>query len=193
MKYIELIRKKLSKTPIFTIRDVKLILKKKGANEKYSNLLIHNLLKKGEIYRITRGIYTFKNEIEVVGFAFSPFYYGLQEALSLRNLWEQETNPVVITKRKVRKGIRTIMDRNIIVRTINKKMFFGFEMIKYYDFWIPVSDVEKILIDFIYFREPLDKETLKEMKKRIRKKVMENYLKRVPNYLRKRVRKVLRK
>lgn len=192
MRYSNLVREKLSNNIIFTIRDVKFLLRNK-VNEHYPNLLIHNLLKKGEIHRITRGIYTFRNEIETVGFAFSPFYYGLQEALTIRNLWEQETNPVIITKRKVRKGVRTIMGRNVVIRTIDKSMFFGFEMIKYFDFWIPVSDVEKTLIDFIYFKEYLREDILEEIKKKIRENVIKEYLREVPEYVRKRVMKVLEK
>ena len=71
------------------------------------------------------------------------------------------------------------------------KMFFGFGMMKYYDFWIPVSDVEKTLVDFVYFREPLSKETMLEIKKRIRKEVLEDYLSRCPKRFAGRVRKLL--
>ena len=70
-------------------------------------------------------------------------------------------------------------------------MFFGFEMVKYYDFWIPISDIEKTLIDFVYFKQPLSKETLKEMKKKIRPNIMREYLKRCPKYLSRRVRALL--
>ena len=87
---------------------------------------MNHLTKKGEIKKITRGAYTFKEEIEVVGFAFSPFYYGLQEALSLRNLWEQEVNPVVITPRKIRQGVRKFLGNNYLIKRVNRSMFFGF-------------------------------------------------------------------
>jgi predicted transcriptional regulator of viral defense system len=152
---------------------------------------MNHLTKKGEIKKITRGAYTFKEEIEVVGFAFSPFYYGLQEALSLRNLWEQEVNPVVITPRKIRQGVRKFLGNNYLIKRVNRSMFFGFEMIKYYEFWIPVSDVEKTLIDFVYFKQALPKETIEEIKQQIRDEILFGYLKRVPKWVKKRVLKLL--
>jgi len=98
MKYTHEVREHFKAVPAFTISDIKVFLGKKGISESYLRLLVHNLLKKGEIKRISRGIYSFRSETQVVGFGFRPFYYGLQDALSLRNLWEQETNPVVITR-----------------------------------------------------------------------------------------------
>ncbi|EQD66731.1 transcriptional regulator, partial [mine drainage metagenome] len=81
--------------------------------------------------------------------AFLPFYYGLEDALSLRGFWEQETNPVIITPRKVRNGVRQFDSRNYVVRRIDRKMFFGYTFVNYEEFYIPVSDTEKTLIDLI--------------------------------------------
>ncbi|MCX6799515.1 MAG: hypothetical protein NTW59_05480 [Candidatus Diapherotrites archaeon] len=141
--------------------------------------------------RVARGFYSFQTDPALAGFAFSPFYYGLQEALSLRNLWEQETNPVIITPKKVRPGLRSSMGANIVVRRISRKMFFGFGMVKYYDFWLPVSDPEKTLIDFAYFRERLPEEALREIKKSLDKKKLRGYLKKTPFLTRKKVEKML--
>ena len=192
MKYIKGIREHFGQALVFTIRDLKIFISNQGASDNYANLLIHNLMEKNEIHRITRGVYTFQDDAIVSGFAFSPFYYGLQNALSIRNIWEQETNPVVITPRKVRTGLRTIMDTNVLVRKIQRKMFFGFDLIKHYDYWIPVSDVEKTLIDFVYFKEPISEESLGEMKKRIRKDVLEKYLNKCPKQTRKLVAKYVK-
>jgi len=191
MKYIDLVRTHFRVRTIFTIKDVKRLLSQKGISLNYTYVLMNHLTKKGEIKKITRGAYTFKEEIEVVGFAFSPFYYGLQEALSLRNLWEQEVNPVVITPRKIRQGVRKFLGNNYLIKRVNRSMFFGFEMIKYYEFWIPVSDVEKTLIDFVYFKQALQKETIEEIKQQIRDEILFGYLKRVPKWVKKRVLKLL--
>jgi predicted transcriptional regulator of viral defense system len=99
---------------------------------------------------------------------------------------------VVITPRHVRVGLRSFGGRNYLVRRISRRMFFGFEMLRYYDFWIPVSDVEKTLIDFAYFREPLDAGALREIKVRLRKEVLSEYLKRCPKFVAKRVLELLR-
>ena len=191
MKYLNLFREQFKSRTTFTIKDVKKVLSQKKISSSYIHVLLNHLTKKGEIKKIAKGIYTVREELEVVGFAFSPFYYGLQEALSLRKLWEQEVNPVIISTRKVRNGIRKFLGNNYLIKRIDRRMFFGFEMIKYYDIWIPVSDIEKTLIDFIYFRQNLPKEVIVEMKNSIRIVVFDAYLKRVPKWVRKRVMKLM--
>ncbi|MDO8554479.1 MAG: hypothetical protein Q7S22_06740 [Candidatus Micrarchaeota archaeon] len=191
MKYLKLFREWFITRPTFTTSDIRKVLSKTGISNEYLYVLIHNLIKKREMKVIRKGVYTLKEEMTVVGFAFPPFYYGLQEALSLRKLWEQEANSIVITTRKVRSGVRVFLGNNYLVKRIDRKMFFGFEMIKYYDYWLPVSDVEKTLIDFVYFKQRLPKETLNEIKKQIRNDKLKEYLGQVPSWVKKRVLKLL--
>ena len=186
------VRNRFKESKLFTINEVKIFLSTKKVSDRYFQLIIHNLLKTGELKRISRGIYTFQDEIETVGFAFQPFYYGLQESLSLRNLWEQEVNPIVVTPRKVRTGIRNFQGANYVVKRIRRSMFFGFETIKYKEFWIPVSDIEKTVIDFVYFKEHLNEETLIDIRQQIDEKKLKLYLKRCPNWVRNRVEKLLK-
>jgi len=190
MKYINAVREHFAFRPVFRIQDVKVLLNKQGPSDAYIYLLVHNLAKCGEIKRLTRGIYTFRKEAEVTGFAFSPFYYGLQDALSFRKLWEQETNSIVITPRRVRSGQRTIGGARTIVRRIDRRMFFGFDTIRFHDLYLPVSDVEKTLIDFLYFREPLRKDVLETMRGQIRKDVLKSYLKRTPECVKEALKKL---
>ncbi|RLG69944.1 MAG: hypothetical protein DRO04_02610, partial [Candidatus Iainarchaeum archaeon] len=112
---------------------------------------------------------------------------GLYEALSLRNLFEQETNPIIITPRKVRTGLRKFLGRNYIVKRIRRKMFFGFETMQYYDFNIYVSDLEKTFIDFIYFKEPLEENILRTLVRKLNKRKLYNYLKRCNPRLKRKV------
>ncbi len=193
MKHLRKFREQFRSRLAFTINDVKKVLSKNGITRDYLYVLIHNLIKKGEIKRIRNGVYTMAEDMMVVGFAFPPFYYGLQEALSLRKLWEQETNPVIITARKIRSGTRTFLGNNYVIKRIDRKMLFGYEMVRYYDSWIPVSDVEKTLIDFVYFKQRLPEETVEELRKNIRKDVMVSHLKRVPDWVKKRIVKILAK
>ncbi len=192
MKYLGDVRERFRRAPAFTITDLRVLLGRKGIGKEYLHLLVHNLLVKGELKRISRGAYTFRNESQVVGFGFRPFYYGLQEALSLRNLWEQETNPVVITPRKVRSGVRSFDGTNYVIKRISRSMFFGFETMKYADFWIPVSDIEKTLIDFVYFKQPLGMEASVELKRLADRKKLDGYLGRCPKWVGLRVRKIIR-
>lgn len=191
MKYAKEFRQHFAKAQAFTARDARIFLRGKGASSQYSKLFLHNLVRRGELHSITKGVYTFHEEMQAVGMAYAPYYYGLQDALSLQGVWEQETNPVLITPRKVRPGMRTFLGNNYLVRRIARKMFFGFTAVKYGEFWINVSDPEKTLVDFCYFMAPLSKEALEELKGKIDRKKLAQYLKRTPGQTKKRVEKML--
>lgn len=187
IKYLSKIREFLKKTPVISARDIEFIV----ASKEYAHLLLHNLTKKGEIYRLTKGYYSKEPDPILSVFCFKPAYLGLQEALSLHNLWEQETVPVIVTARKAREGIRHVLSNNVIIRRIPSKYFFGFELLKYGDFFIPVSDIEKTLIDLIYFKETPSKETLKEARKKVRRARLDSYLQHYPLEFRKIARKII--
>ncbi len=190
MTVAEQVREHFAGKPAFTAREVRLFLSGKGVGKGYADLLLHNLLKRG-LRRIAAGVYTFREEMQLVGFAFQPCYYGLQDALSLRNASEQETNPVVVTPRRVRVGVRRFLGNNYVVKRISRKMFFGFEPVKYGDFWVNASDLEKTLIDFVYFRQPLSDETLAELAPRLDRVKLSGYLLKCSARVRKRVEKLL--
>ena len=178
MKYAAAFRKKFGALGTFTVRDASVFLTRLGASSGYVRLLLHDLAKMGELKRITRGAYTFADESDAVGQAFSPYYYGLQDALSIHGLWEQETNPVVITPRMVRPGIRQFLGANYLVRRISRRMFFGYGPVLHAGKWVNASDVEKTLVDYAYYNAPLPPESLEEIKRRLDKKKLDSYLKR---------------
>lgn len=180
VKYIREIEEFFKKSLVVDINSLKNFIRKHRGNEKYIYLLISNMLKRGKIKRLTKGYYTIHEDPTLAVFCFKPAYIGLQNALSIYDLWEQETIPVIITTRKVRQGLRNIFGNNVLIKRISKKYFFGFEYIEYSSFFIPISDVEKTFIDMIYFKQKLDKELIKNFKKRINKKKLEGYLNRYP-------------
>lgn len=180
--HLDKLREFLKKTPIFRAKDMELVVK-----SNYSYLALHNLAKKGEIKRVVKGWYSLYDDPVVAVFCFKPAYIGLQEALSLHELWEQETNVVIVTTRKVRTGIRKILDGNVILHRINQRYFFGFDYLKYENFFIPVSDIEKTLIDLVYFKEIPAEDVLKEIRKQINREKLKGYLKNFPLRFRKRV------
>jgi predicted transcriptional regulator of viral defense system len=193
MKYMKKFIDHFSSFPVFKMSDVRIFLTGLGAKRSYVYTLITNLLRSGKIEKLKRGFYTFRGDPMLASLAFSPSYHGLQDALSLHNLWEQETNTIIITPRKVRVGLRTMLGGNVLVRRISRNMFFGFENMKYHDVWITVSDAEKTLIDFVYFKEPINESTLNEIKKRMDRKKMDGYLKRCPERIRKKILKLIGK
>lgn len=188
--YLEKVQNLFEKSPVVDFKSLERVIgKTKSSN--YAKLLVHNLLKKGKIKKIGKGIYTKHDEISLAVFSFKPAYLGLQSALSHHGIWEQETIPVIITTKKVRRGLRSLMNRNILIRNINKKYFFGFDYIKEGDFYLPYSDLEKTFIDMIVFNQKVDEESLKKIKKKINKKKALNYLKKYPLSLRKKIIKLM--
>jgi predicted transcriptional regulator of viral defense system len=186
--YLNKVKEFITKTPVFRVRDIELIVK----NRSYAHLILHKLAKKKEIKRIMRGWYSLYDDPIVSVFCFKPAYLGLQEALSIHNLWEQETNVVIVTTRKVRTGVRKFFDSNVVVHRVKQKYFFGFDLMRYDDFFIPVSDVEKTFIDLIYFNEIPTRPVLKEIKKKMNKKKLSNYLENYPSKFREKVKKLVR-
>jgi predicted transcriptional regulator of viral defense system len=187
MTHVSELKERFTGRLIFSVNDAMAALKKKGVSKVYVQLLLHNSSKKNEIIRLGKGKYTFNKDIMATGFAFTPFYYGMQEALSLRNLWEQETNPVILTIKKIKPGVRKINSTNVVVRRLNRKYFFGFDLLKYYDFEIPVSDIEKTIIDFVYYREYISPEIIKEIKEKIDRRKLNQYLAKYPVSIRNKV------
>lgn len=189
IKYINKIREFLKESPVVDINSLKKFIVKK--NKDYIYLLINNLLKKKEIRKITKGFYSVYDDPSLIVFCLKPAYLGLQDALSFHGLWEQETNPVIITTRNLRNGLRKVFGRNVVIRRIDKKYFFGFEYYKNGDFYFPYSDIEKTFIDLIYFKIKIDKEVIKEFKKKLDKKKLQEYLKKYPRKNRERVLRTL--
>ena len=184
MKYMKEFVEKFTNKPAFSSTDARNFFSFRNGPEGYYKTVVNNLVTQKKLHRISRGHYTFHNEAQFVGFAFQPFYYGLGDALSLRNLWEQETNPVVITPRKARSGLRTFEGRNYVVHWIARSMFFGYSPLRYGDFYIPVADPEKILIDFIYYHEFLPEDAIEELVNAVDRNLMEEYLPRLNPSLR---------
>jgi predicted transcriptional regulator of viral defense system len=178
--HIDKIREFIKTTPVFRAKDIQLITK----NERYAYLILHKLAKCGEIKRVIKSWYSLYDDPVVSVFCFKPAYLGLQQALSLHELWAQEANVVIVTTRKVRVGLRKIFGSNVILHRIKGKYFFGFDYVKYGNFFIPVSDPEKTLIDLIYFKETPSLEVLCEIKKKINKKKLNKYLKNYPEKFR---------
>lgn len=175
--HLEKVKELFDKSPVVEFKSIERIIGK-SKNSNYAKLLIHNLIKKGKIKKIGKGFYTKHNEISLAVFSFKPAYLGLQSALSHHRIWEQETIPVIITTKKARRGIRSIIGGNILVRNIDKKYFFGVEYVKEGDFYLPYSDLEKTLIDMVLFNQKIDKEVLKKIKRKINKQKLKSYLKR---------------
>lgn len=161
------------KSPLVTVSSLKKIV---GENNSYIYLMLNKMVKQGKIYRVSRGAYSLHDDPALAVFCFKPAYLGLQEALSVHNLWEQETNTVILTTKIVREGIRDILGSNVIVKRLPQELFFGVEYVQYGGMFVPVSDIEKTLLDMIYFKQPIEKELYSVLRKKMDKKKLQGYL-----------------
>jgi len=175
--YLNKVEELFEKSPVVDFKSIERIVGK-SKNSNYAKLLVSNLLKKLKIKKIGKGVYTRYNEISLAVFSFKPAYLGLQSALSHYGIWEQETIPVIITTKKVRRGIRCLMDSNILIRNIDKNHFFGIEYLREGNFYLPYSDLEKTFIDMVVFNQKIDSGVLKKIKSKIDKQKLLRYLKR---------------
>lgn len=178
MKYMKYVREHFGRSdfPTFGMNDLRVALKPMGITDAYLKRLVNHMLGSGELTRITKGQYTMHDDATVVGFAYRPFYYGLEDALRFRGLSMQGTNPLVLTARNVRRGVRQFKGRNYVVYRVQKRHFFGYTMERYTDFWIPVSDVEKTVIDIIYIQGPIRDELWPGILKKLNRKRLNEYL-----------------
>ena len=176
-KYIREIERLFAKSAVVSFKSIERFVKSKTRAKQYAKQLVRNLVRAGKIKPLGKGYYTSKNDVSLAVFAYQPAYLGLQDALSYHNLWEQETIPVIITARRVRTGIRRVLDSNVQIRYLNPKYHFGIE---HSPEALPYSEVEKTLIDLIYFRQPVSPEVRKEFRKRINRQKLGIYLRKYP-------------
>ena len=129
--------------------------------------------------RIKKGFYTFSRNGNVIGFAFRPFYYGMEYALTLRKIWTQQANPVIMTTSRANAGLREVMNSKVIVHRIDSHAFFGFEYLSFSGLFVPVSLPEKTLLDFLYFQVDIDPGTRQALMKESSRKVLRNFAERM--------------
>ena len=172
MKRVGKLREFAARTPVFDTKSATRII----GDRDYAQLLLNLLMRNGEIRRVTKGYYTVHEDPSLLVYCLKPAYLGLQDAMSFHNLWEQETNPIILTARKVRTGTRNVLGGNAIVRRISPRHFFGYEHLRQGDLLLPVSDIEKTFIDMAYFRE-IRKDMLPEFRRKMDRKKLKAYLK----------------
>ena len=181
-KHIKKLREFLKSTPVANLQSISALI----GDKNYAYVAMNHLLKRGEVRRITRGYYTIHDDPSLLVYCLKPAYIGLQDAMSFHNLWEQETSPIIITTRKVRRGIRKVMGHNVLVRRISNEYFFGYEHHRHDSFSLPVSDVEKTFVDMVYFGE-MKKFMAKNFKTMVENKKLKKYLRRYPINFREKV------
>lgn len=187
IKHLPLIMKLFKSSPVVAVRDVAMLT----GSRQYAYLLLHWLEKKGRIKRLVKGYYTIHDDPTLTVFCYRPAYIGLQDALSIHNLWTQETTVVIITTRNIR-GDREVMGAKVVIHRLNPKYYFGYQYVRYGDIYIPVSDIEKTIIDLAYYNQPVHQEVIQEASRSISTHKLKEYLQRYNSKVKARIIKKLK-
>ncbi len=181
MTIVNEITNHFSDYPVFTYRDLRLYFSgRRGIKPSNLARILSYMKSNGRLYTLKKGVYTFKKNDMVSGFAYAPFYYGLLSALTLRELWAQNSRPEIMTIKKVRSNRTSIFDDPkdvIFVHHIPTRYFFGFDVISYGAMRLPVSDPEKTLIDLFYYKVKLPIQNYDGLLRSIDVKNINRYLK----------------
>jgi predicted transcriptional regulator of viral defense system len=181
MVIVKDIARHFSDYPVFTNRDLALYFRTRKLKASNLSRLLSYMKASGKLYAVRRGVYTFRKDAMLSGFAYSPFYYGLLSALTIMGFWTQNSKPDIITIRKVRTSAVSIFGdekERIFVHHIPAKYFFGFDIVKYGTLKVPVSDPEKTLIDLFYYKVTLPIQNYSELLRAINRNKIHEYLKR---------------
>lgn len=191
-KYLRDIEQFIAKSPVVSYGSIERLVRSKKKVKQYVKQLLRNLIRGGKLKPLTKGYYTAREDVSLAVFGFQPAYLGLQDALSYHGLWEQETIPIILTTKKVRRGIRNVLGSNVLIRHIDPKYYFGLVHGED-DMALPYSDVEKTLVDLVHFKQPISPEVQKEFRRKVDIKKLKKYLAAYPALTRKRVLKIVEK
>lgn len=166
---------------IFTLNDlVKITNQKKSVVQ--SKLTI--LVKQNKIQRIKKGYYSL-NRIEnkfQLQKAFKETYIGLQSALEYYGSTTQRFNNLdLITKKTLNK--QELTEVKIEFHKVKKKMFFGYKKQVINNTETFISNIEKTIIDCVYFNSKVYLtdvvDFIKKYKKEINTDILNHYLSKI--------------
>lgn len=168
---------------VFTATDAMLFLlnahrEDKKLSPETMQVTLSRMVHSGKLYRVTKGIFSITDKVEVSGFAFTPFYYGGLSALMIRSLIDDQVAMEIMTTKKIRKKSVSIFGKrvNVILHHISNRLYFGFDNITYGNFIIPVSDPEKTLIDLFFYKIKLSVPDYSELLKVVDQGKINSYL-----------------
>ena len=165
----------------FTFNDVRTVLaeKHKKISDKTIQVTLSRMAKRKRIYPIIKGVFSLERRDDIVGFAFTPFYYGGLAALMIRDMIDDQVRMEIMTTRRVKKSLVKVYNgiSMVVVHHLPKKYYFGFNDMRYGNIEVPVSDPEKTLIDLFYYKERLSLQDYAEVLKSVKIGTLRKYLK----------------
>jgi predicted transcriptional regulator of viral defense system len=163
---------------IFTLNDA---IKLTNQNEDVVKNKLSRLIKQKKIYSLKKMYYSFKkiNNKFKLQKTFNDTYIGLYSALEYYESTTQRFNNLDLITKKL-KNSQKINDFEINFHKVKKNMFFGYKKYLIENTEIFVSNIEKTIIDCVYFSNKIYlSETLnfiKKNKKNIDVNLLKEYL-----------------
>ncbi len=141
MKIVQLL-KKLEKKPVFRVQDIERICL---CDRNYTKLVLYRLKQKNLIKRVTKNIYTTKDDIWVIASNIvNPCYISFWSASYFFGYTEQIVNTIQVAT-TIKKN--SINFEGYIIKFVPIKEFFGFRKIRTDSGEVFIVEPEKLLID----------------------------------------------
>ena len=182
MKYLDL-KKELENynLGIFSLNELVKITKQKKEVIKSS---ISRFIKQNKILKIKKGFYSINN-IEnkfILNKVFNNTYIGINSALEFYEVTNQRFNNLdLISKNNLNNQV--INNFKINFHKVNEKLFFGYERKKMNNQEFFVSNIEKTIIDCVYFSSKVylseTNNLIKKMKTKINLELLQIYLNKI--------------
>ena len=152
------IRKELGN--VFSLNDVSKLLDK---DKNYLSIYLNKHLKKGNIYQIRSGWYSFDRVQDkfLVAKTFKGAYVSLNSAIEFYGFSTQKYIKLELISLNQKKQ-QTILDWSVDFTKIKKQYFFGYKKEMYRGEEILIADREKLLIDCLLNQRKVSLEEIKE-------------------------------
>lgn len=159
----------------FTVNDVAKIT---GQDKEIINVFLHRQVERGILNRIKKGHYSFDNLNKFqLASTYKNSYLGLHSALEFYGTTTQRFLSIDLIGEKQLQSTK-----NTLHHKVKEELFFGYEKVELDGIWFFVSNLEKTLIDCVYFS---NKVYLSEIREFIRQKKEELDIDRTRDYLNK--------
>lgn len=154
MRYLEL-KEALKDFSIFSLNDVKKI------DKTFYRSRLNEWQDKGYIKKVTKGFYLF-NDVsidenvlyEIGNKIYSPSYISLEKALSYYHLIPESVYGITSITTRTTRLLKTPI-AGFSYRSIKPDFYFGYKIINYDNKSYLIAEIEKTILDYIYFNARL--------------------------------------
>lgn len=157
MKYFDLTTElKKNKLLIFSLKDVENLFPKEKLKTLKNNL--SRWVKMGRFVKLRRNLYELIEpgsqlnipDVYVANKLYLPSYISLETALSIYNLIPDVAAQLVSMTTRPTREFKNRYGR-FVYRSCQRRAFTGYKLMRYEGVKILIADIEKALVDFIYF------------------------------------------